>query len=74
MTQRDWFAEAFGRAVTDIREKLVEEPWFGRRLARPGEHGRSSADNAPTQGDKTSDKDIHGNDHDRDDPGQGIDR
>lgn len=38
MAQRDWFTEAFGRAITDIREKVVEEPWFGRKLARPGEH------------------------------------
>lgn len=35
MTQpgkRDWVAETFGKAVTDIREKLVEEPWFGKAV------------------------------------------
>lgn len=30
MTQRDWFTEGFGQAIADIRQKLVEEPWFGR--------------------------------------------
>jgi len=32
MTQRDWFTEGFGQAVADIRQKLVEEPWFGRAV------------------------------------------
>ncbi|MFA5989927.1 MAG: hypothetical protein WC803_10025 [Sphingomonas sp.] len=28
---RDWFAQAFGSAVADIRAKLIDEAWFGRR-------------------------------------------
>jgi hypothetical protein len=27
---RNWFAEAFGAAVADIRRELVEVGWFGR--------------------------------------------
>lgn len=27
---RDWFADAFGGAVADIRQKLIDEGWFGR--------------------------------------------
>ncbi len=30
---RDWFAEAFGAAVSDIRTKLIDEAFFGRRPA-----------------------------------------
>ncbi len=32
---RDWFADAFGGAVSDIRQKLIDEAWFGRRPAAP---------------------------------------
>jgi hypothetical protein len=34
---RDWFADAFGRAVADIRQKVVEEGWFGR-VVTPRNH------------------------------------
>ena len=34
---RDWFADAFGAAVDDIRKRLVEEPWFGRDVTPPHE-------------------------------------
>ena len=34
MATRDWFAEVFGRAIADIRQKVVEEPWFGRPVTR----------------------------------------
>ena len=47
MATRDWFAEAFGRAIADIRQKVVEEPWFGRAVTKqplqstaPGENAR----------------------------------
>lgn len=36
---RDWFAQAFGGAVADIRAKLVDEAWFGRRTAEPSQRG-----------------------------------
>ncbi len=26
----DWFVECFGNAVRDIRQRVVEEPFFGR--------------------------------------------
>ena len=29
---RDWFADAFGVAIEDVRHKLVEEGWFGRTV------------------------------------------
>jgi hypothetical protein len=28
--RRDWFTEAFGAAVADIRREIVEIGWFGR--------------------------------------------
>lgn len=42
-----WFDEAFGEvgaAITDIRSKLVEEAFWGRKVPEPmarGEHGMS---------------------------------
>ena len=38
----DWFARGFGSAVEDIRNKLIEEGWFGRKTVEP----RSQADDA----------------------------
>lgn len=35
MKPLDWFVAAFGAAVADVREKLVEEPWFGRAVDAP---------------------------------------
>lgn len=32
---RDWFTQAFGAAIADIRTKLVDEAWFGRTGAEP---------------------------------------
>ncbi len=33
----DWFADAFGAAVADVRRELVERAWFGRpERADPG--------------------------------------
>ena len=31
----DQFAKGLGDAVADIREKVVEEPWYGRALSQP---------------------------------------
>ncbi len=46
MARYDWFADAFGASATDIRQKLVEEAWFGRTVTpRPrGGHGRDAED------------------------------
>jgi hypothetical protein len=32
LTMGDWFTRAFGATVTDLRQKLVEEAWFGRQV------------------------------------------
>lgn len=31
----DWFSAAFGATVADVRQRLVEEPWFDRTVT-PG--------------------------------------
>jgi hypothetical protein len=36
MSARDWAAEMFGDAISDLRAKLVSEGWFGRRVPEPG--------------------------------------
>lgn len=39
---RDWFADAFGSAIADVRQKLIEEGWFGRAVTpRPFDRTRS---------------------------------
>ena len=39
---RDWFADAFGSAIADARQKLIEEGWFGRTVTpRPFDRTRS---------------------------------
>jgi len=44
----NWFDRAFGAAVADVRQKLVEEAWFGRVAApRPENFGRIAADDRP---------------------------
>lgn len=68
MAQRDWFIEAFGRAITDVREKVVEEPWFGRKLTRPVE---SHGDDCFAAAAKDR---IEEHEHDRDASEHGIDR
>ena len=44
MKRTDSFVEAFGKAVSDVREKLVEEPWFGRPVTKGHEGTRSMAE------------------------------
>ncbi|RJG55391.1 hypothetical protein D0Z70_08250 [Sphingobium terrigena] len=36
---RDWFAEAFGATVDDVRAKLIDEGWFSRRSPEPWSRG-----------------------------------
>jgi hypothetical protein len=31
----EWFAQAFGAAMEDIRQKVVEEPTYGRTVTPP---------------------------------------
>jgi len=33
--KRQWFLDSFGAPVADIRAKLIEEAWFGRRVSEP---------------------------------------
>lgn len=48
----DWFAEAFGAAVADIRAKLVEEGVWGRKVPEPSStrygQGLSPVENEPS--------------------------
>lgn len=38
------FARIFAEIVTDLREKLVEEPWYGRPLDRAAPQHASAAE------------------------------
>lgn len=33
--KRQWFLDSFGAPVADVRAKLIEEAWFGRRVSEP---------------------------------------
>lgn len=48
----DWFARGFGMALADVRQRVLEEPWFGKvvtprsqtiTLGSPGEKSPSEA-------------------------------
>lgn len=46
---RDWFAEAFGAAASDVRAKLIDEAWFGRNMPEPGrDNDQGGAPGAPS--------------------------
>lgn len=49
MASRDWFADIFGRAIADIRQKVVEEPWFGRPVTKQPLHPTAPGENAREQ-------------------------
>lgn len=55
----DWFANAFGEAASDIRQKLIDEAWFGRR--QPGQRSDSygAHDHAAQESDRDQSQD-HG--------------
>lgn len=38
MSLLDEFLRGFGDAVADIREKVINEPWYGRPLSGAPEH------------------------------------
>lgn len=38
------FLRGFGNAVADIREKVIEEPWFGRPVTPAARHGDGTRD------------------------------
>lgn len=40
----DWFLEVFGSAMPDIRRKLIDEAWFGRRTAASDSPWREKGD------------------------------
>lgn len=35
--KRQWFLDSFGAPIADVRAKLIEEAWFGRRVSEPVE-------------------------------------
>jgi hypothetical protein len=56
----DWFIRAFGDAVADARQKLIEEAWFGRK------HAGSSPTHHHQPDDRGRDPqaDFYGREHD----------
>lgn len=32
---RDWYIDAFGHPIADVRAKLIDEGWFSRRTPEP---------------------------------------
>jgi len=55
----DELAKGFGDAVTDIRQKVVEEPWFGRAVTERGEQpAPQEAEPQPSFGSVTTTRDI----------------
>jgi hypothetical protein len=44
---RDWFADAFGGSVADIRQKLIDEAWFGRTTTPRPSQGRDHGEMSP---------------------------
>lgn len=43
MSLMDEFLRGFGDAVADIREKVINEPWYGRPLSGTPEHNPEPA-------------------------------
>jgi len=58
---RDWFAEAFGGAVSDIRQKLIDEAWFGRHPVSTQHSAPCGHDNA-----RAPERDVGSEGHDFD--------
>jgi hypothetical protein len=58
---RDWFASAFGAAVEDIRAKLIDESFHGRRAGSV--HHSHSHEHHQAQHRDAAERDIHGNEH-----------
>lgn len=54
----DWFLVAFGDAVADARQKLIEEAWFGRKHAGP-----SPSHHQPSEPDRDPAADFYGREH-----------
>lgn len=56
----DWFAKAFGEAAEDIRHKLIDEAWFGRRQPghRSGSHDMHGHENGEPDRDQHHDHGI----------------
>jgi hypothetical protein len=61
MAKSNWFSQAFGAvadevgaAIADVRSKLIDEAWFGRRAGAASEHHLSHQHEA-------GERDIHGN-------------
>lgn len=79
MAKHDWFTEFFGATVKDIREKVVEEPWFGRALSnendrKPAYDGSRDASLNEMLGWGLTDKDREKAAEPEQDKDHGIDR
>jgi hypothetical protein len=35
----DWFSDAFGKGISDVNAKLIDEAWFGRAQRPTGQSG-----------------------------------
>lgn len=72
----DWFTRAFGNAVTDVRQRLIERGWFGEVVTPSAQTitlGTSPGDDSPgemlgwfkkhfgNEGRGKDARDIHGN-------------
>lgn len=80
---RDWFADAFGSAIADVRQKVVERGWFGE-VVTPHPYSNmvgSLGDKSPSEqlgwsrgkGDHAGQEQARATSHDRT-HGQEIDR
>ena len=54
----DKLAKGFGDAVADIREKVVEEPWYGRVLDEPMTAWPQAREAQPEAGEQERDMDM----------------
>lgn len=60
MNKADWFASAFGSAVEDIRARMIDEAWFGRRAGASAQHHHTH-EHHHSQDPNAAERDIHGN-------------
>lgn len=66
MSRSDWFARSFGAAVEDVRARMIDEAWFGRRAGASAQHHHTH-DHHHSYDREVAERDIQGNEH-------GIDR
>jgi len=62
MNSSGWFARSFGAAVEDVRARMIDEAWFGRR-AGASVHHHHTHEHHHGQDRDAAERDIHGNEH-----------